>query len=83
LLKAIFLMSFIYINILLLCVEPQINTPAGGLLVITAATFVRHSPPAGVLITKTEIDDWGGVYKNMNNLQKNRSRLQKNNINLK
>jgi hypothetical protein len=40
-------------------------------------------PPAGVLITKTEIDDWGGVYKNMNNLQKNRSRILKNNINLK
>jgi hypothetical protein len=39
-------------------------------------------PPAGVLITKTEIGDWG-VYKNMNNLQKNRSRLLKNNINLK
>ena len=60
----------------------KMNTPAGGLLVITAATFVRHSPPADVLITKTEIDDWG-VYKNMNNLQKYRPRLQKININLK
>ncbi len=44
---------------------------------------MTRSPPAGVLITKTEIGDWGGVYKNLNNLQKNRSRLQKNNINLK
>jgi exonuclease I len=32
-----------------------------GLLVITAATFVQHSLPAGVLITKTEIDDLGGL----------------------
>jgi hypothetical protein len=31
---------------------------SGGLLVITTGTFVRRSPPAGVLITKTEIDDW-------------------------
>jgi hypothetical protein len=49
--------------------------PLGGGFLSYQLQFHFVSPPAGVLITKTEIDDWG-VYKNMNNLQKNRSRLQ-------
>jgi hypothetical protein len=49
---------------------------------ITSGSQVNFDLSPSVLMTKTEIDDWG-VYKNMNNLQKNRSHLKKININLK